>query len=153
MAGRYAGRMQQWDVVNEIFDDNAELRTTGNIWIRELGPEIIADCFRWAHEADPEALLFFNDYNVDGINAKSDAYYALIVDLLADGVPVHGFSTQGHLSIRYGFPDDLADNLQRFADLGPADGRHRARRAHGSGRGWRRRRRSSSSSRPTTTAA
>lgn len=118
VAGRYAGRMQQWDVVNEIFDDNAELRTTGNIWIRELGPEIIADCFRWAHEADPEALLFFNDYNVDGINAKSDAYYALIVDLLADGVPVHGFSTQGHLSLRYGFPDDLADNLQRFADLG-----------------------------------
>ena len=118
VAGRYAGRVQQWDVVNEIFDDNAQLRTEGNIWIRELGPEIIADCFRWAHEADPEALLFFNDYNVDGINAKSDAYYALIQELLADGVPIHGFSTQGHLSIRYGFPGDLTENLQRFADLG-----------------------------------
>src|SRR5699024_6062397 len=47
-----------------------------------------------------------------------DAYYALIVDLLADGVPVHGFSTQGHLSLRYGVPGDLAENLQRFADLG-----------------------------------
>ena len=118
VVGRYAGRMQQWDVVNEIFDDGAVLRTEGNLWIRELGPEIIADCFRWAHAADPDALLFFNDYNVDGINPKSDAYYALIQELLADGVPVHGFSTQGHLSIRYGFPGDLADNLQRFADLG-----------------------------------
>ena len=118
MVGRYAGRMQQWDVVNEIFDDSAVMRTNDNIWIRELGPEIIADAFRWAHAADPQALLFFNDYNVDGINAKSDAYYALVQDLLAEGVPVHGFSTQGHLSIRYGFPGDLADNLQRFADLG-----------------------------------
>ena len=118
VVGRYAGRMQQWDVVNEIFDDAAVLRTEGNIWIRELGPEIIADCFRWAHAADPQALLFVNDYNVEGINPKSDAYYALIQDLLADGVPVHGFSTQGHLSIRYGFPGDLAENLQRFADLG-----------------------------------
>ncbi|GAA4520800.1 endo-1,4-beta-xylanase [Brachybacterium paraconglomeratum] len=118
VVGRYAGRMQQWDVVNEIFDDNAVLRTEGNIWVRELGPEIIADCFRWAHAADPEAMLYFNDYNVDGINPKSDAYYALIQELLADGVPVHGFSTQGHLSLRYGFPSDLAENLQRFADLG-----------------------------------
>lgn len=118
VVSRYAGRMQQWDVVNEIFDDNAVLRTEGNIWVRELGPEIIADCFRWAHAADPEAMLYFNDYNVDGINPKSDAYYALIQELLADGVPVHGFSTQGHLSLRYGFPGDLAENLQRFADLG-----------------------------------
>src|SRR5690606_39338129 len=68
--------------------------------------------------SDLEALLFFNDYNVDGINPKSDAYYTLIQDLLADGVPIHGFSTQGHLSVRYGFPGDLAENLQRFADLG-----------------------------------
>jgi len=118
VVGRYAGRMQQWDVVNEIFDDAAELRTEANLWIRELGPGIIADCFRWAHAADPQALLFVNDYNVEGVNPKSDAYYALLQELLADGVPVHGFSTQGHLSIRYGFPGDLAENLQRFADLG-----------------------------------
>lgn len=118
VVGRYAGRIQQWDVVNEIFDDAAQLRSEGNIWLRELGPGIIADAFRWAHAADPAALLFFNDYNVDGINPKSDAYFTMIQELLADGVPVHGFSTQGHLSIRYGFPGDLAENLQRFADLG-----------------------------------
>ncbi|SFD54125.1 endo-1,4-beta-xylanase [Streptomyces aidingensis] len=118
VVGHYAGRIQQWDVANEIFDDQGNLRTEQNIWIRELGPGIVADAFRWAHEADPEARLFFNDYNVEGINAKSNAYYALVQELLADGVPVHGFSTQGHLSTRYGFPGDLEQNLRRFDELG-----------------------------------
>ncbi|WP_308283225.1 endo-1,4-beta-xylanase [Pseudonocardia nigra] len=118
VVGRYAGRIQQWDVANEIFDESGELRTTDNIWIRELGPGIIADAFRWAHQADPNAELFFNDYGVEGVNAKSDAYYALVEQLLADGVPVHGFSAQAHLSTRYGFPGDLEANLRRFADLG-----------------------------------
>ncbi|RRO18877.1 endo-1,4-beta-xylanase [Saccharopolyspora rhizosphaerae] len=118
VVGRYAGRVQQWDVANEIFDESGTLRTTENIWIRELGPGIIADAFRWAHEADPNAKLFFNDYGVESDNAKSDAYYALIQDLLAQGVPVHGFSAQAHLDLDDGFPADLAQNLRRFADLG-----------------------------------
>jgi endo-1,4-beta-xylanase len=118
VVGRYAGRIQQWDVANEIFDDQGALRTEQNIWIRELGPGIVADAFRWAHEADPEAKLFLNDYNVESRNAKSDAYYALAQELLAQGVPVHGFAVQGHLSTRYGFPGDLEQNLQRFDALG-----------------------------------
>ncbi|WP_309063769.1 endo-1,4-beta-xylanase [Streptomyces sp.] len=118
VVGRYAGRIQQWDVANEIFDEQGNLRTTDNIWIRELGPGIVADAFRWTHEADPDALLFFNDYNVESINAKSNAYYALTQDLLEQGVPVHGFSVQAHLSTRYGFPGDLEDNLRRFDALG-----------------------------------
>ncbi|MEV5415674.1 endo-1,4-beta-xylanase [Streptomyces albogriseolus] len=118
VVGRYKGKIQQWDVANEIFDDQGNLRTQDNIWIRELGPEIVADAFRWAHKADPKAKLFFNDYNVEGVNAKSDAYYALVKDLRAQRVPVHGFSVQGHLSTRYGFPGDLADNLRRFDALG-----------------------------------
>ncbi|MGO3313732.1 MAG: endo-1,4-beta-xylanase [Brachybacterium tyrofermentans] len=117
VVGHYRGQIQQWDVCNEIFTEEGELREN-NIWLRELGPGIIADAFRWARAADPGALLFFNDYNVDGINPKSDAYYALIQELLAEGIPVDGFATQGHLSTRYGFPADLAENLQRFADLG-----------------------------------
>lgn len=118
VVGRYAGRIQQWDVANEILDESGNLRTTDNIWIRELGPGIIADAFRWAHEADPDAKLFFNDYGVEGGNAKSDAYYALVQDLLAQGVPVQGFSAQAHLNLDEGFPADLTQNLQRFADLG-----------------------------------
>lgn len=120
VVGRYAGRIQQWDVANEIFDDEGNLRTEDNIWIRELGPGIIADAFRWAHEADPAAELFLNDYNVEGINDKSDAYYELAQELLAQGVPLDGFAAQGHLSIQYGFPGDLEDNLRRFDELGLA---------------------------------
>lgn len=118
VVGRYKGRIQQWDVANEIFDGEGKLRTTENIWIRELGPGIIADAFRWAHQADPKAKLFFNDYGVESVNAKSDAYLALIKELRAQRVPVHGFSAQAHLSTRYGFPGDLQVNLQRFDDLG-----------------------------------
>ncbi|MFC7895379.1 endo-1,4-beta-xylanase [Streptomyces sp. NPDC057381] len=118
VVGRYAGRIQQWDVANEIFDERGNLRTQENVWIRELGPGIIADAFRWAHEADPEAKLFFNDYGVESVNAKSDAYHALTQNLIRQGVPVHGFSVQAHLSTRYGFPDDLETNLRRFDALG-----------------------------------
>ncbi|MFD4690138.1 endo-1,4-beta-xylanase [Streptomyces sp. NPDC058463] len=118
VVGRYAGRIQQWDVANEIFDGDGKLRTEENIWIRELGPGIIADAFRWAHEADPKAKLFFNDYGVEDVNAKSDAYYALVKDLLKQGVPVDGFSSQAHLSTRYGFPGGLEASLRRFDELG-----------------------------------
>ncbi len=114
----FRGEIYQWDVANEIFDGEGNLRTEENIWLRELGPGIIAKAFQWAHKADPHAKLFFNDYGVESINAKSDAYYALVQELRAEGVPVDGFSVQGHLSTQYGFPGDLQQNLQRFSDLG-----------------------------------
>ncbi|WP_221585643.1 endo-1,4-beta-xylanase [Microbacterium sp. G2-8] len=115
---RYAGRIMHWEVANEIFDEQGDLRSEENIWIRELGPEIIADAFRWAHEADPEAVLFFNDYNVEGMNVKADAYYDLARELLADGVPVGGMGLQSHLGTMYGYDTTLPDNLARFGALG-----------------------------------
>jgi endo-1,4-beta-xylanase len=118
VVGRYRGQIQQWDVANEIFDESGNYRTEENIWIRELGPGIVAQAFRWAHRADPEAKLFFNDYGVEDPNPKSDAYYELVQQLQADGVPVDGFSVQGHLSMQYDAPSRLEENLQRFADLG-----------------------------------
>jgi endo-1,4-beta-xylanase len=121
VVGHYKGRIQQWDVANEIFSDPwngpVELREE-NIFIERLGPGIIADAFRWAHEADPEAELFLNDYAIEGIGEKSDAYYALAQQLLEDDVPLHGFAVQAHLDLQYGFPSDLRQNLQRFDDLG-----------------------------------
>ncbi len=122
VVGRYAGRIQQWDVANEIFTDTwegGEIRLRPqNIWIQRLGPGIIADAFRWAHEADPNAKLFLNDYAVEHMGPKSDAYYELAKDLLAQGVPLHGFAFQAHLSMQYGYPGDFQQNLQRFSDLG-----------------------------------
>lgn len=126
VVSRYAGCIQQWDVVNEVFDDEEEpqlrdgsLEDGGNLWIRELGPEILDDVFEWAHEEDPDALLFYNDYALDGTNAKSDAYYELIQEQQDRDVPVHGFGSQTHLSLQHGFdPEDYQANLQRFEDLG-----------------------------------
>lgn len=118
VVGRYQGRIQQWDVFNEVFDDTGHLRTNTNPWLRALGEEVIGDAFRWAHEADPDALLFLNDYNVESSPAKLQAYLDLVARLQDDGVPIHGMGLQGHLSLRYPFPADLQASLQQFADLG-----------------------------------
>ena len=128
VVGRYAGRIQQWDVANEIFADewdqggvrlrDGSTAATANPFIAKLGPGIIADAFRWAHAADPEAKLFLNDYAVEDWNTKSTAYYDLSKQLLAEGVPLHGFAFQAHLDLQYPFPRTLAANMKRFDDLG-----------------------------------
>ncbi|TXS25701.1 endo-1,4-beta-xylanase [Streptomyces sp. gb1(2016)] len=112
----FKGRIWQWDVVNEAFDDDGTLRDS--IWLRKLGPGYIADAFRWAHEADPKARLFINDYNIEGVNAKSTALYELVGTLRKQHVPVHGVGIQGHLAVQYGAPHDIADNMLRFDRLG-----------------------------------
>jgi endo-1,4-beta-xylanase len=115
-AGHFRGRIWQWDVVNEAFNDDGTPRQT--LWLQQLGPGYIADAFRWAHQADPRALLFYNDYNIEGVNAKSDAVYALVQSLRRDGVPVQGVGVQGHFGVQFGFPGDVLDNLRRFSRLG-----------------------------------
>lgn len=124
----FKGRIWQWDVANEFLADawspapNEHGINSDDFWVSHLGEGIIADAFRWAHEADPDALLFYNDYNItgeDGSNAKSNAAYALAKRLLAEGVPIHGIGEQAHLDTQYGF--DAARyraDLQRFADIG-----------------------------------
>jgi endo-1,4-beta-xylanase len=114
----FRGQIYQWDVVNEVIDDNANLRDT--IWLRNLGPGYIADVFRWARQADPRVKLYLNDYNVEGLNAKSDAYYNLAKDLLRQRVPLDGFGAQGHYGVQFGFHSsaEVRANLKRFEDLG-----------------------------------
>ena len=112
----FKGHIWQWDVVNEAFNDNGTMRDT--LWLDAMGPGYIADAFRWAHQADPRALLFYNDYNIEGMGAKSDAVFALVKQLRAEGVPINGVGAQGHLDTQYGFPNQMQQNLQRFGDLG-----------------------------------
>jgi endo-1,4-beta-xylanase len=116
VAGHFRGQIWAWDVVNEAVDDSGNLRDT--IFLRTLGPGYIADAFRWAHQADPKAILFYNDYNIEGINNKSNRVYQLVQDLRAQGVPVQGVGVQGHLSTDFPFPNDMLQNLRRFAALG-----------------------------------
>ena len=120
---RYRGRIWQWDVCNEFFTDtNPSTINPNDFWVSNLGTGVIADAFRWAHEADPNALLFYNDYNIggeDGTNAKSDAVYAFVKRLLSEGVPIDGVGNQGHLDTQYGWnPQLLQQDLERFASLG-----------------------------------
>jgi endo-1,4-beta-xylanase len=114
--GRYKGKIWAWDVANEVFNEDGTMRDT--IWLRALGPSYIADAFRWAHQADPNAKLFLNDYNAEWINPKTDAYYNLIKSLRKQGVPVQGMGMQGHLALQYGLPTTVLQNAQRFDSLG-----------------------------------
>ncbi|WP_406318964.1 endo-1,4-beta-xylanase [Streptosporangium sp. NBC_01639] len=118
VVGRYAANptVVSWDVVNEVFDDNGNMRDS--FWRQKLGDDYIADAFRAARTADPDARLCINDYNVEGVNAKSTAMYNLVKTLRSQGVPVDCVGFQGHLAIQYGFPGQVQQNLQRFADLG-----------------------------------
>ncbi len=116
VVGRYAGRIAAWDVVNEVFEENGTLRNS--FWLQRLGSGYIAEAFRLARAADPTAKLYINDYNVEGQNAKSNAMYNLVRDLRAQGVPIDGVGLQTHLAIQFGFPGDLQQNIQRFANLG-----------------------------------
>jgi endo-1,4-beta-xylanase len=122
-AGRYRGQIWQWDVANEFFTDSNPSRINPNdFWASHLGPGILDDAFRWAHQADPHALLCYNDYNIageDGSNAKSNAVYAWLQQELAAGVPISCVGDQGHLDTQYGFSGALMQqDLQRYASLG-----------------------------------
>ncbi|WP_433179416.1 endo-1,4-beta-xylanase [Actinoallomurus sp. CA-150999] len=116
VAGHYKGQVYSWDVVNEPFNDDGTYRS--DLWYNTLGTGYIATALKAARAADPNAKLYINDYNIDGLGAKSDAMYNLVKSLKAQGVPIDGVGFQGHLAIQYGFPTDEAGNLQRFADLG-----------------------------------
>jgi endo-1,4-beta-xylanase len=121
--GRYRGRIWQWDVCNEFLtDSNPSGLNPNDFWIANLGTGVIADAFRWARQADPHALLFYNDYNIggeDGSNAKADAAFALARQLLDDHVPIDGIGIQGHLDTQYGWsPARLQQDIERYASLG-----------------------------------
>jgi len=116
---RYRGRIHRWDVVNEAVDAETASGFTESILWQRLGPDYIRDAFVWAHEADPDALLYYNEVGIERIGVKSDFTYRLLSDLLAAGVPIHGVGFQSHLSThRYPSESNLRANIRRFADLG-----------------------------------
>jgi len=117
VVGRFRGQVTYWDVVNEAVADDGSLRDT--IWLRGIGPEYIDLAFRWAHEADPQARLFYNDYGGEGLGPKSDAIYSLVQGLLQRGVPIHGVGLQMHISLGSSpKPQDVVENMNRLGALG-----------------------------------
>ncbi|MEU7923705.1 endo-1,4-beta-xylanase [Micromonospora sp. NPDC049801] len=115
VATHFRGKIYAWDVVNEAFADggsggrrDSNLQRTGNDWIEAA--------FRAARAADPGAKLCYNDYNTDGINAKSTGIYNMVRDFKSRGVPIDCVGFQSHLGTT--LASDYQANLQRFADLG-----------------------------------
>ncbi|WP_432988469.1 endo-1,4-beta-xylanase [Dactylosporangium sp. CA-233914] len=117
VATHFRGKVFAWDVVNEPFNDDGTFRSTSPFYAA-MGTDYIAAAFRTARAADPDAKLYINDYNTDGLGAKADAMYNLVKTLKSQGVPIDGVGFQAHLAIQYGFPSQMQQNLQRFADLG-----------------------------------
>ena len=120
----YAGKVFAWDVVNESFLADGSIEPSvwydgPGIGFKGKGTAYIEQAFRWAREADPKALLFYNDYDTEGINPKSDAVYEMVKDFRARGVPIDGVGIQAHI-----FKMDAADlasvkaNIARLAALG-----------------------------------
>jgi endo-1,4-beta-xylanase len=98
----YAGQVFAWDVINEATDENGKVRDS--IWYNQPGigfsgegTAYIEQVFRWAHKADPHALLFYNEAQGEGLNRKSDAIYAMMQDFKRRGVPIDGVGLQMHV--------------------------------------------------------
>ena len=99
----YAGQVFAWDVVNEAMDENGRFKDSPwynqpGIGFSGKGSAYVEQAFRWAHEADPHALLFYNEAEGEGMNRKSDAIYAMVKDFKQRGVPLDGVGLQMHIS-------------------------------------------------------
>lgn len=121
VVGRYKGRVYAWDVVNEAVadeDSNDSTRILRNSpWYRICGEEFIEKAFEYAHAADPQAQLFYNDYNTERPE-KRERVYSLLRRLVAAGVPISGVGIQAHWSVFEPSMAELRATIDRFASLG-----------------------------------
>ena len=116
--GHWRGEIHSWDVVNEAFQDGGSGARRSSPFQDRLGDGYIEEAFRTARAADPNAKLCYNDYNTDGINAKSNAVYNMVADFRQRGVPIDCVGFQSHFNAQSPVPADFQQNLQRFAALG-----------------------------------
>ncbi|MEK4563996.1 endo-1,4-beta-xylanase [Alkalihalobacillus sp. FSL R5-0424] len=114
---RYKGKLYAWDVVNEAFESDGSLKD--NFWLRHIGSDYIALAFQWAREADPDVLLFYNDYENDVWSPKTEATLTYLTSLRDDGVPIDGIGLQMHLDLANDFePDQLQDVMNVMGQAG-----------------------------------
>lgn len=117
VVGRYRGRIRDWDVVNEaLADGNGPEVLRDSLWLQIIGPDFIAKAFQFAHEADPKAILRYNDYGLEN-PAKRKRLLTLIRELQARGVPVHAIGSQAHLNVETSF-ETMDQSLAEMRTLG-----------------------------------
>ncbi|HVH13428.1 MAG TPA: endo-1,4-beta-xylanase, partial [Longimicrobium sp.] len=115
VVGRYRGRIHGWDVVNEALNEDGSLRQSP--WLRIIGPDYIAQAFRFAHEADPQTELYYNDYSLEN-PAKRAGAVRLIRELQSQGVRVTAVGMQGHLKMDWPTLEAEDSTITAFAELG-----------------------------------
>ncbi|MFL5774478.1 MAG: endo-1,4-beta-xylanase [Flavisolibacter sp.] len=117
VVNRYKGTVYAWDVVNEAISDKPDEFYRNSEFYQICGEDYIAKAFQYAHEADPDALLFYNDYN-EISPVKREKIYRLVKGLKDAGVPIHGIGLQGHWAINEPSRGQLDSTLKRFSELG-----------------------------------
>ncbi|MDR0325849.1 MAG: endo-1,4-beta-xylanase [Oscillospiraceae bacterium] len=115
--GRYKGRVYCWDVVNEALADSSGGFLRGSPYLRIIGEDYIDRAFHIAHEADPDALLFYNEYN-ECDSEKRERLYTLVKELRERDVPVHGIGMQMHSYLESPSAGDIRAAIERYASLG-----------------------------------
>jgi len=115
VVGRYRGRIHGWDVVNEALNKDGTLRQSP--WLKIIGPDYIAKAFAFAHAADPNAELYYNDYGIENPDKRAGAL-ALIKRLQAEGIPITGIGIQTHAKLEWPSPQLVDETLTAFGELG-----------------------------------
>ena len=117
VVGRYKGKVKAWDVVNEAIADGPGTNVLrSSLWLEIIGPDFIAKAFQYAHEADPDAILRYNDYGLENA-AKRRKLITLVKSLQEQKVPVHAIGSQAHLNVSMSF-DTMDQTLAEIATLG-----------------------------------
>jgi endo-1,4-beta-xylanase len=116
VVGRYKGKIKVWDVVNEAISDGGTNVLRTSLWTEIVGPDFIAKAFEYAHEADPDAILRYNDYSLEN-SAKRRKLITLIKSLQQQKVPVHAIGSQAHLNVSASF-ESMDQTLTELKTLG-----------------------------------
>lgn len=114
---RYAGKIDCWDVVNEAIADESGQFLRSSKWLDIVGEDFIEKAFFFAHEADPAASLFYNDYN-ESEPLKRDKIFRLVKSLIEKEVPIHGVGMQAHWNIHLPTIDNIRRAIESYASLG-----------------------------------
>lgn len=124
VVGRYKGRIIGWDVFNESIIDGGDGLTEGlrNFsWYKVVGPEVLTKAFKWAHQADPKAKLYYNDYNIEQGAVQNKGKHAssmlLLKRLIKEGAPITGVGIQGHWHLDTNLAD-VEKAIENYASLG-----------------------------------
>jgi endo-1,4-beta-xylanase len=115
VVGRYKGKIRGWDVVNEALAEDGSLRRSR--WLEIIGEDYLIKAYQFAHEADPEAQLYYNDYSIENAPKRAGAV-ALIKKLLAAGIPLAAVGIQGHYRMDWPTTAQLGRTIEEFSALG-----------------------------------